>query len=165
MRRNGTNLPICTKLTQFHPYWVGISYAVMLSKSLWNCSSCTMNTITTLFKHCCIKVHCSFISSMSSSFCWARNTFIPSSSGWGKCAGVSIATFVERRREIFTIRTKMNTQGDDEEDSGPSVDSVVVEERIAARRLRIQRRIEAAKRFVNSVSRAFLYLNWWIVDV
>lgn len=53
----------------------------------------------------------------------------------------------------------MNTQGDDEEDSGPSVDSVVVEERIAARRLRIQRRIEAAKRFVNSVSREFLYLN------
>lgn len=41
----------------------------------------------------------------------------------------------------------MSTQGDDEEDTGPSVDSTDPEERIAARRLRIQRRIETAKRF------------------
>ncbi|KAK2551528.1 Dynein regulatory complex protein 1 [Acropora cervicornis] len=35
---------------------------------------------------------------------------------------------------------------EDEEDEGPSVDSAVAEERIAARRIRIQRRLEAAKR-------------------
>ena len=40
----------------------------------------------------------------------------------------------------------MNAPGDEEEDTGPSVDSTDPEERIAARRLRIQRRIEAAKR-------------------
>ena len=42
----------------------------------------------------------------------------------------------------------MSTQGDDEEDTGPSVDSTDPEERIAARRLRIQRRIETAKRLI-----------------
>ncbi|XP_044181862.1 LOW QUALITY PROTEIN: dynein regulatory complex protein 1-like [Acropora millepora] len=35
---------------------------------------------------------------------------------------------------------------EDEEDEGPSVDSAIAEERIAARRIRIQRRLEAAKR-------------------
>ncbi|XP_032232774.1 dynein regulatory complex protein 1 isoform X2 [Nematostella vectensis] len=35
---------------------------------------------------------------------------------------------------------------EEEEDDGPSVDSAVAEERIAARRLRIQRRLEAARR-------------------
>ena len=40
----------------------------------------------------------------------------------------------------------MNSHEDDEEE-GPSVDSAVAEERIAARRIRIQRRLEAAKRF------------------
>lgn len=35
---------------------------------------------------------------------------------------------------------------DDDEDEGPSVDSAVAEERIAARRIRIQRRLEAARR-------------------
>lgn len=35
---------------------------------------------------------------------------------------------------------------DDEEEEGPSVDSAVAEERIAARRIRIQRRKEAARR-------------------
>ncbi|XP_074606575.1 dynein regulatory complex protein 1-like [Acropora palmata] len=35
---------------------------------------------------------------------------------------------------------------EDEEDEGPSVDSAAAEERIAARRIRIQRRLEAAKR-------------------
>lgn len=39
----------------------------------------------------------------------------------------------------------MNSHEDDEEE-GPSVDSAVAEERIAARRIRIQRRLEAAKR-------------------
>lgn len=39
----------------------------------------------------------------------------------------------------------MNSHEEDEED-GPSVDSAVAEERIAARRIRIQRRLEAAKR-------------------
>lgn len=39
---------------------------------------------------------------------------------------------------------------DEEEDEGPSVDSLVAEERIAARRLRIQRRLEAARRFVKT---------------
>ena len=43
----------------------------------------------------------------------------------------------------------MSAQGEDEEDTGPSVDSSDLEERIAALRLRIQRRIEAAKRLVN----------------
>ncbi|XP_028408430.1 dynein regulatory complex protein 1-like [Dendronephthya gigantea] len=43
----------------------------------------------------------------------------------------------------------MSAQGDDGEDTGPSVDSTEPEERIAARRLRIQRRIEAAKREAN----------------
>ena len=38
---------------------------------------------------------------------------------------------------------------EDEEDEGPSVDSAVAEERIAARRIRIQRRLEAAKRFLS----------------
>lgn len=41
----------------------------------------------------------------------------------------------------------MSAQGDDGEDTGPSVDSTEPEERIAARRLRIERRIETAKRF------------------
>ncbi|KAM7433200.1 DNA replication checkpoint protein Drc1 [Porites harrisoni] len=35
---------------------------------------------------------------------------------------------------------------EEEEDEGPSVDSAIAEERIAARRIRIQRRLEAAKR-------------------
>ena len=35
---------------------------------------------------------------------------------------------------------------EEEEDEGPSVDSTVAEERIAARRIRIQRRLEAARR-------------------
>ena len=39
----------------------------------------------------------------------------------------------------------MNSHEEDEEE-GPSVDSAVAEERIAARRIRIQRRLEAAKR-------------------
>jgi len=39
----------------------------------------------------------------------------------------------------------MNSHEEDEEE-GPSVDSTVAEERIAARRIRIQRRLEAAKR-------------------
>lgn len=38
---------------------------------------------------------------------------------------------------------------EDEEDEGPSVDSAIAEERIAARRIRIQRRLEAAKRFLS----------------
>lgn len=37
---------------------------------------------------------------------------------------------------------------EEEEDEGPSVDSAIAEERIAARRLRIQRRLEAAKRWI-----------------
>ena len=36
---------------------------------------------------------------------------------------------------------------EEEEDDGPSVDSAIAEERIAARRLRIQRRLEAAHRY------------------
>lgn len=36
---------------------------------------------------------------------------------------------------------------EDDEDEGPSVDSTVAEERIAARRIRIQRRLEAARRY------------------
>ena len=36
---------------------------------------------------------------------------------------------------------------EEEEDDGPSVDSEIAEERIAARRLRIQRRLEAARRY------------------
>lgn len=40
----------------------------------------------------------------------------------------------------------MNSHGE-EEDEGPSVDSAIASERIAARRIRIQRRLEAAKRF------------------
>jgi hypothetical protein len=51
--------------------------------------------------------------------------------------------------EIQHFQGKMSAQGEDEEDTGPSVDSSDPEERIAARRLRIQRRIEAAKRLVN----------------
>ena len=39
----------------------------------------------------------------------------------------------------------MNSHEEDEE-QGPSVDSAVAEERIAARRIRIERRLEAAKR-------------------
>lgn len=39
----------------------------------------------------------------------------------------------------------MNSHEEDEEE-GPSVDSAVAEERIAARRIRIQRRLEAARR-------------------
>ena len=39
----------------------------------------------------------------------------------------------------------MSSSGEEEE-VGPSVDSINAEERIAARRIRIQRRIEAAKR-------------------
>ena len=35
---------------------------------------------------------------------------------------------------------------DDDEEQGPSVDSTIAEERIAARRIRIQRRLEAARR-------------------
>lgn len=38
---------------------------------------------------------------------------------------------------------------EEEEDDGPSVDSEVAEERIAARRLRIQRRQEAARRYID----------------
>ena len=41
--------------------------------------------------------------------------------------------------------TNMNSSGD-EEDTGPSVDAVEPEERIAARRLRITRRVDAARR-------------------
>ena len=39
----------------------------------------------------------------------------------------------------------MSSSGEEEE-AGPSVDSLDPEERIAARRIRIQKRIEAAKR-------------------
>ncbi len=42
--------------------------------------------------------------------------------------------------------TKMSSSGEEEE-TGPSVDSADPDERIAARRLRIQRRLEAQKRF------------------
>ena len=45
----------------------------------------------------------------------------------------------------------MSAQGDEDEEFGPSVDSSDPEERIAARRLRIQRRIEAAKRCVKII--------------
>ena len=48
---------------------------------------------------------------------------------------------------------KMNSH-EDEEDEGPSVDSAVAEERIAARRIRIHRRLEAAKRFLSWAIRA-----------
>ncbi len=51
----------------------------------------------------------------------------------------------------------MSAQGEEEEDTGPSVDSTDHEERIAARRLRIERRIEAAKRFVNLCSSVLQY--------
>lgn len=40
----------------------------------------------------------------------------------------------------------MSSHEDDEEE-GPSVDSAIAEERIAARRIRIQRRKEAARRY------------------
>lgn len=40
---------------------------------------------------------------------------------------------------------------EEEEDEGPSVDSAIAEERIAARRIRIQRRLEAAKRLVELI--------------
>ena len=38
------------------------------------------------------------------------------------------------------------SSGGEEEDSGPSIESTDPEERIAARRLRIQKRLEAQKR-------------------
>ena len=53
----------------------------------------------------------------------------------------------------------MSTQGDDEEDTGPSIDSADQEERIAARRLRIQRRTEAAKRFKKFCLKFTYYLK------
>jgi len=40
----------------------------------------------------------------------------------------------------------MLSAADDEEDNGPSVESINPEERIQARRLRIQKRIELQKR-------------------
>lgn len=46
----------------------------------------------------------------------------------------------------------MDTQrspAEEKEFEGPSVDSADLQERIAARRLRIKARIEAAKRFLN----------------
>ena len=47
-------------------------------------------------------------------------------------------------------REKMSSSGEEEE-VGPSVESNNPEERIAARRIRIQRRIEAAKRLIYGV--------------
>lgn len=43
------------------------------------------------------------------------------------------------------IELKMNGH-DEEEDTGPSVDSTDPEERIAARRIRISKRVEMARR-------------------
>lgn len=40
----------------------------------------------------------------------------------------------------------MNDNKEEEEDTGPSVDSTDPDERVAARRLRIARRVEAARR-------------------
>ena len=42
------------------------------------------------------------------------------------------------------------------EDDGPSVDSEIAEERIAARRLRIQRRLEAARRCSDDTSGLYI---------
>jgi len=51
---------------------------------------------------------------------------------------------------FFIFNAGKMSSHDEEEDEGPSVDSLVAEERIAARRLRIQRRLEAARRFVKT---------------
>ena len=51
---------------------------------------------------------------------------------------------------FFFIIKNMNPH-EEEEDEGPSVDSAIAEERIAARRIRIQRRLEAAKRLVELI--------------
>ena len=51
-------------------------------------------------------------------------------------------------KQIFNLvkfNNKMSSSAEEEE-TGPSVDSADPEERIAARRLRIQRRLEAQKR-------------------
>ena len=49
-------------------------------------------------------------------------------------------------------KTKMSSSGEEEE-TGPSVDANDPEERIAARRVRIHKRVEAARRyfFANSI--------------
>jgi len=49
----------------------------------------------------------------------------------------------------------MDTQGD-EEPAGPSVDSEDPEERILARRLRIQKRQEAQKKYFSSLRNTFV---------
>ena len=49
----------------------------------------------------------------------------------------------------------MSSSGE-EEDAGPSVDSADQEERIAARRLRIARRLEAQKRYFSTFTVPFL---------
>ena len=59
--------------------------------------------------------------------------------------------------------TKMSSSGEEEE-TGPSVDSADPEERIAARRIRIQRRREAQRRYgtnVNSpkIEKSFMVLR------
>ena len=54
----------------------------------------------------------------------------------------------------------MSSSGE-EEDVGPSVDSNDADERIAARRNRIQRRIELAKR-LNAVLLTFLCVLMWV---
>ena len=51
------------------------------------------------------------------------------------------------RKKLDFYLVNMNSH-EEEEDEGPSVDSAIAEERIAARRLRIQRRLEAAKRWI-----------------
>ena len=55
---------------------------------------------------------------------------------------VCISLFSDK---VILIQFKMSSH-DEEEDTGPSVDSTDPEERIAARRLRIAKRIEAARR-------------------
>lgn len=54
---------------------------------------------------------------------------------------------------------------EEEEDEGPSVDSAIAEERIAARRIRIQRRLEAAKRLVELILFLSLKLVFYLCSV
>lgn len=54
---------------------------------------------------------------------------------------------------------------EEEEDEGPSVDSAIAEERIAARRIRIQRRLEAAKRLVELILFLSLKLVFYLRSV